>query len=164
MQKVIFIEDPGNFQNMCSGCRLCELICAFRHHNSGNARLARIKVVGLKNGVKVPVVCQHCEDSPCAAACPAGALRREKDGGPVVVDQGRCIGCGTCVNVCPVGGISIEGAAGVAAKCDLCGGDPQCVKYCPSKVLKYSSEQQLSYVKRKRYACSIAEARPERNH
>lgn len=157
MKKVIFIEDRSNYTGMCSGCRLCELMCAFEHHGVGNARLARIKVVSLRYGVKVPVVCQQCSDAPCAAACPTSALTRSRDDGPVTVNQGRCIGCGICVNVCPVGGISMDFKTGVAVKCDLCGGEPQCVKYCPSGVLKLSTEQQLANIKRKRYADSLTE-------
>lgn len=158
MNKIVFIEDPENYLNMCAGCRFCELICSFQHSNMGNDKLSRIKLVSLEKGIKVPIMCQHCEDAPCAAACPSGALTRESKEQPVKVDEGRCIGCGTCVSVCPFGGININPITGVAFKCDLCGGDPHCVKYCPAQVLKFTSEQQHASLKRKKYARTIVDS------
>jgi Fe-S-cluster-containing hydrogenase component 2 len=32
--------------------------------------------------------------------------------------------------------------------CDLCGGDPQCVKYCPREVLFYATDEQVAKIKR----------------
>lgn len=156
-KKVTFVENAADFDQMCSGCRLCELVCSFAHHNLVNPRLARIQVVSLEKGVKVPVVCQQCADAPCAAACPTGALFREKPEGPVLVNEGRCIGCGTCVNVCPVGGISLSPVTGTAIKCDLCQGDPQCVRFCPTNVLKLLTAHQLSHLKKKDYAAKLRE-------
>jgi Fe-S-cluster-containing hydrogenase component 2 len=43
-----------------------------------------------------------------------------------------------CVNACPLGNVSFS--AGKIVKCELCGGDPGCVKYCPSGCLVYSDE------------------------
>jgi Fe-S-cluster-containing hydrogenase component 2 len=42
-----------------------------------------------------------------------------------------------CLLACPYGVIRFDVAAPVARKCDLCGGDPSCVKYCISGALQY---------------------------
>jgi len=46
----------------------------------------------------------------------------------------ECLACGTCVDVCPVGAISIEGGrARVAAACKGCG---RCVAACPTGAMR----------------------------
>ena len=51
-------------------------------------------------------------------------------------DEKKCIGCMTCLAVCPVGWIT---AGRTAVKCDLCRetGAPGCVKNCPNRALVY---------------------------
>jgi indolepyruvate ferredoxin oxidoreductase, alpha subunit len=44
--------------------------------------------------------CRHCLDE---FECPALSL--DEAGGRVVIDGGRCVGCGVCVQVCPEGAI-----------------------------------------------------------
>jgi Fe-S-cluster-containing dehydrogenase component len=44
----------------------------------------------------------HCVEAACVANCPVNAMRKEDDG-TVSYDQAKCIGCGTCVSVCPFG-------------------------------------------------------------
>ncbi|MFO8191839.1 MAG: 4Fe-4S binding protein [Bacillota bacterium] len=46
-----------------------------------------------------------------------------------------CTGCGACVSACPDHMIRLDNEC-KADKCDLCRGDPLCVKYCPSGALK----------------------------
>jgi len=84
--------------------------------------------------------------------CPTGALGRKETDGMVLVNPDLCIGCAMCVNVCPVGGVTLDPVDGVASKCDLCGGDPQCVTYCPAKVLKLTDAGQLASHRMKEYA------------
>ena len=65
--------------------------------------------------------------------------------GVVTCDQRKCVGCRTCVSMCPYGCVSVahHGAREVAFKCDLCGdgfgqpGDPACVAACPNRALIY---------------------------
>src|SRR4030042_5165384 len=48
----------------------------------------------------VPVLCNHCDNPPCALACPVQATYRRADG-IVICDQHRCIGCRYCLIACP---------------------------------------------------------------
>jgi Fe-S-cluster-containing dehydrogenase component len=43
-----------------------------------------------------------------------------------------------------------------ALKCDLCGGNPACVQYCPSKVLVLADHQRSAEVRRRRFAAILA--------
>ena len=76
------------------------------------------------------MVCQQCEDPLCMAMCPAGALSRSPETHAVVVDPDKCLGCRTCVEVCPFGAPSVDPRTGKSEKCNLCDGDPTCVKVC----------------------------------
>ena len=57
------------------------------------------------------------------------------------IDRELCIGCEACVEAC--GSVftpprpRFDAHTGVAVKCHLCFGEPQCVKYCPYGALEY---------------------------
>ena len=145
-QRIGYFENRKDPETICARCRMCELMCAFHHHQVGNPRRARIKIILLGQGEDIPVTCLNCEDPPCLRICPVGALHRKETEGMVLVKEDLCIGCAMCVNVCPVGAITLDPVDGIASKCDLCNGDPQCVAYCPAKVLKLTDAgQQASY-------------------
>ena len=60
--------------NVCTGCKKCEVACAFFHTGRVGNRLARIKVLNLYEiGIDGPVVCLQCEEKFCLQ-CPVGAL------------------------------------------------------------------------------------------
>ncbi len=120
----------------CTGCTICSLACAYAHDHEFNPAYGRIWVVKRQPATDYPVVCMQCAKPPCLNACRVGAITKREDG-LVVVDAARCIGCGACVEACPFGAINLHPIKHVAIKCDLCGGrEPQCVKFCPTKVLK----------------------------
>ena len=83
--------------------------------------------------ISYAVSCRHCEDPICVRSCISGALS-VKDGA-VCIDRERCVGCLTCVLVCPYGAVSQNGD-GVVQKCELClqnsFGAPACVQGCPN--------------------------------
>ena len=71
----------------------------------------------------------------CLKVCLGGRLPPE-DSGAVLIDRAKCTGCGLCAEACPVCAIVMDKQAGIARKCDLCGGDPACVRYCPTGALE----------------------------
>jgi len=48
----------------------------------------------------------------------------------VIVDSEKCIGCGNCIDICSGDVPKLHPQTGKALICDLCGGDPECVKVC----------------------------------
>jgi carbon-monoxide dehydrogenase iron sulfur subunit len=162
-QRVGYFEDLKDPEAQCSRCRLCELICAFHHHQVGNPRRGKIKVISLGKGIDIPVVCLNCGDAPCMNVCPTGALRREGKDGMVLVRSDICIGCSMCVSVCPAGAITLDQVEGTASKCDLCAGDPQCVAYCPAKVLRLTDAEMVSGKRMRMFARSLVNAEEDRN-
>jgi Fe-S-cluster-containing hydrogenase component 2 len=55
------------------------------------------------------------------------------------VDKKKCVGCGACVNICPVGAISMENGKAVIDqnKCTHCG---KCFDACPNGAIRPNSE------------------------
>lgn len=137
-------------EEVCMGCKLCEVHCATAHSASHHVLTAfkaeaprplpRIRVGQSPSGF-LPVQCRHCADAPCVSACLAGALHKDPDTGIVEFDRERCIGCWTCILVCPYGAIQRDTARHTIVKCDLCPGleVPACVANCPNEVLLSSS-------------------------
>ncbi len=135
-------------EEYCLGCRLCEINCLVSHSKSKKIikayRNERDKIqpgmrVEDSGAVSFAVQCRHCDDAPCIEACITGAMRRDPKTGAVVCDDERCVGCWSCIMVCPVGAVLRGKARKVASKCDLCIGTetPVCVLNCPNEALIY---------------------------
>ena len=120
----------------CTGCRLCESICAMYNEGVDDVSRARIHVVRDHAwGLSTPVLCYQCGKPPCINVCPADAIHKDEETGMVQIDYDECIACGLCASECPFGAIiQLENKV---IKCELCGGDPQCVKYCETKAIEY---------------------------
>lgn len=144
--KEIILLDPEK----CVGCRNCALACSFAKEQVFSLGKARIGTIFIpKIGMNVPMVCQHCTRPICMDVCPMEAISRDEERGTVVIDQGLCIGCNMCVIVCPFGGPTIEPETGMIIKCDLCGGDPECVKHCLYGALEFVEATEAAYIKRR---------------
>ena len=121
---------------LCTGCRACEMGCSFFHEQAYSPSLARLHVVKLEDrGVDKPVICLRCAKAPCASACPEGAIAQDPDTKIVRVDEKNCVGCGLCVDACVSGVIQLHPESSIPLLCNLCGGDPDCVKKCPTGAL-----------------------------
>ena len=58
----------------------------------------------------------------------------------------KCVGCLSCVLVCPFGAVKKAQDKKVISKCDLCietGGIPACVQNCPNNALKLIDEDEV---------------------
>ena len=132
----------------CTGCRLCELVCSVKHDGISNPLRSRIRVIKWEaEGVYVPMSCQQCQDAPCMMGCPAGAISRCESTNRVEVDYDLCIGCRTCVSVCPFGAMNFNPIDRKVIKCDLCDGDPQCVRFCEVKAVDFVDADRIGQIK-----------------
>jgi Fe-S-cluster-containing hydrogenase component 2 len=50
--------------------------------------------------------------------------------GAVLVDREKCISCGKCIKACPGNVPILHPGDNKATICNLCNGDPECVKVC----------------------------------
>ena len=157
MAKVLKID-----YQKCTGCRLCELICAVVHDGISNPARSRIKVMKWESeGLYIPMSCQQCEDAPCMIACPVKAISRDEALDRVMVDYDICIGCRTCVSVCPFGAMNFNVIDKKVIKCDLCDGDPQCVRFCDMKAIEYVEADRVSISRKRDAAERLSAAQKE---
>lgn len=138
-------------EELCIGCGLCRVSCE-AHHAGNDDPLKSLKnrlappAGGIRierNGIRcLSVRCRHCEEAACIQSCLTGALSRDPDSGLVLIDQQRCIGCGTCMLVCPFAAIRRDQQTGKVVKCDGCRDVeiPRCVSACPNGALIVEEE------------------------
>lgn len=163
MKKIYAIED------WCLDCKRCEVACKAFHSVYKDAvkayalgdttALNRVRVEGdLVHSVAVN--CRHCAKPKCVEGCISGAMQKDPVTGVVTSDPARCVGCRTCVSMCPFGCVRVEpvgpmpggadatdagecGVKPIAIKCDLYGDghgqpdEPSCVAACPNRALIY---------------------------
>jgi len=152
--KEIFVKT-----DKCTGCLTCKIACAVEHSQSKNLFAAihesprpvsRVYVEWLPDNTKVPVLCRHCEEAPCVNACISGAITRSELN-TVLTDTDKCIGCWTCVMVCPYGVIGRDKHLARAYRCDRCPdlSIPACVTACPTNALVYDTVDTYSKALRK---------------
>jgi len=128
------------FPDKCIGCKICEVSCALEHGFEINPLASRIRVIrDDKKGLDVVGICVQCEEAPCIDICPVQAISIDEKFGAIIVNKELCIGCDQCEKVCPYYGIYLDIKSKKAICCDLCNGDPACVKSCPVNALEYSN-------------------------
>jgi len=151
----------------CVGCRSCQLSCAIEHSAGKNlyAAIAEEPIpryrlfVERSDSLNVPLTCRHCDPAPCLEACIAGAIQRDSRGAVVHLED-RCVGCWTCLMVCPYGVLGQRREKRVAVKCDRCADRavPACVSACPTKALVYEEADEFAARIRKAQASVVARA------
>lgn len=146
----------------CTGCKTCELACkdnkdlsdkiAFRsifEYTGGTWEQQGERWNGDVFSYYVSVACNHCDQPKCLEKCPQGAISKDPDTGIVTSDKEKCIGCGTCVTVCPYGAPKLDTEQKKSVKCDMCadrvaeGKQPICVESCPVRALDFGEIGEL---------------------
>jgi len=111
---------------LCSGCHTCEIACKQEHGLGVGPRVIRVLE---ESPYFKPLFCHHCDDPPCAKACPEDAITKDSETGIVLLDLEKCTGCnavpgtsgaekqGTspCKAECPAH-IDVQGYVGLTAK------------------------------------------------
>jgi len=123
----------------CDGCGACMTACAAAKSETGALVHSRIRVLPDDlTGAFELALCRQCGEPKCVMNCPSGALVKDLDTGLVPWDGSKCINCLLCTAGCAYGGITYDGAVGHVIKCDMCGGDPACVRACPRGALEFN--------------------------
>ena len=128
----------------CVVCRNCEYACSFRQTGDFNREDSNIRVEYHRN-VKIclPQTCMHCDDAWCLEICPAAAITKDIITGAIEINSERCAGCKMCILACPFGNIHFDKINMVSRKCNLCKGEPNCVSFCISGALQYTTDQKV---------------------
>lgn len=131
-------------EKICGGCGLCGIHCTLNKDGVNAPDIARIQVDSFRfeewdNKAKP---CLQCVDPQCMRYCPTGALKVDETTGARIIDDKFCIGCQECIKHCVYDPprIRYDAVKQKATKCDLCGGDPECVKICPRGALSYYTD------------------------
>jgi Fe-S-cluster-containing hydrogenase component 2 len=113
-------------KELCSGCRICEMVCSLFHTGMINPERSaiRIRKNDLGNGIREPVVCRRCRKMKCLEG--EGA-EESKEAKLFIWDQKRA-------EKCTFGALPVF--RGEALHCDLCGGNPRCVMVCTTGALR----------------------------
>lgn len=144
----------------CLACKSCELACATEHSKSKEliaalreqplpAHRVRVFSIEQQEGKARPggvaLQCRQCDDPACVEACIAGGIVKDEATGVVSFNQEKCVGCWSCVMVCPYGAIVRMPGGGYAVKCDRCPDReiPACVEACPTHALVLCEENEL---------------------
>jgi len=135
----------------CHGCNCCTLACSFIKTGKFNIAKANISIVAIHDStdLTLPVFCLQCLEPACMDVCPAGAIYRNGESGAVVINEDLCVGCKMCIMACPIGGPWFDDENNKIMKCDLCGGDPKCVKFCAYGALQYVTAEESTFKRRK---------------
>jgi anaerobic carbon-monoxide dehydrogenase iron sulfur subunit len=132
-------------EEICMGCGLCEVYCTVQHSKTKDIikayketpkPISRVRLEVAKP-ISFAIQCRNCEDAPCVTACLSGAMTIDEETGLIKHNKNKCIGCWTCVMVCPYGALKMDISGKVVAKCDLCQEleSPACVANCPNRAL-----------------------------
>jgi len=161
--KKAFVIDVGR----CNGCHCCQIACKDEHVGNDWTPYAKPQpdtgqfwlklheyVRGTVPKVKMhymAILCQHCDEAPCMAACKIDGAVYKRDDGLVIIDPEKCTGCRTCVDACPYDVIYFNEDLNLAQKCTGCahllddGWEvPRCVDICPTQAIRFGEESEFA--------------------
>ncbi len=146
MEKLLLVD-----MTKCTGCKQCSLACSFIKESIFDMYRSRIKVRKKEDiALGLQLLCEQCDAHPCIDACAEAALTRDENTGIITVNADACTGCGSCAEVCPYHGIRLHPETNVPLICDLCGGDPYCVKHCVPEALMWVDATDELYKQKKK--------------
>jgi Fe-S-cluster-containing hydrogenase component 2 len=125
-------------EEKCIACDLCSGVCSL--HKLGRVQPAGACIHVTRNpseylGGTRCSVCDMTHERECVESCPTGALVWDEAAGVVRFIEEECTRCGACVDVCP--NVHLDAVDARIMICDLCDGDPLCVKWCPEGALTW---------------------------
>jgi Fe-S-cluster-containing dehydrogenase component/formate-dependent nitrite reductase membrane component NrfD len=157
----------------CIGCHACTIACKAEHEIPIGVNRCWVKTVekGTFPDTRrffFPVLCNQCDEAPCARICPTSALYKRRDG-IVDLNGAVCIGCRACMVACPYDQLFIDPNTQTAEKCNFCANRvenkllPACVSVCPTECRIFGDmEDPTSEVSRVVHSAGITTRKPEK--
>ena len=104
----------------CSGCHLCEMVCSLFHLRIINTEKSAIRIYkdDLDTSLNTPFLCRQCKEMKCLNGEKVMQTQERKK---FIWNKARA-------ERCPFNALSVIGKE--AFHCNLCGGNPQCIKVC----------------------------------
>ncbi len=126
------------YRDRCSGCRLCQQVCAIRHFGEINPKKAALRIEAKfpNPGKYRPVVCSQC--GKCAAVCRENAIT-QNESGAYIVDKDKCTLCGECVTACPLKVVFRHPDCSHVIICDFC---LECTRVCNTDALAAAGQKE----------------------
>jgi len=175
MTKAIFCDI-----DKCVNCYTCVVACKVKHMSPPypvNPPLAEPKGINLIDVIQVGpeiheggvsqsfvcISCMHCADAPCIRCCPTSAIYKDSETNITLVNRERCIGCRSCLSVCPFGAPSFD-VAGKLLLCDMCidrikeGKKTACEAACVARAIITGTPEEIAEIKAKKASKRIAQA------
>lgn len=93
---------------------------------------------------QVSAFCLHCGAALAmwtvhSAAVQSAGTSGEKGKPKPVINATLCIGCGSCIEVCPeTGALELVGGKAILSNADRCTGHAKCAEACPTQAIRYS--------------------------
>ncbi len=143
-EEKVLVHDPA----LCTGCMRCMTTCSTYNNGATSLTRSRIQIMRHEGYATTGIdeesefifealACRQCDKPFCLNFCTVRAIRRDKDTHAMVINYDKCIGCRMCITVCPFGAPLYDSVRKQVIKCNLCDGDPQCVRFCPTNALQF---------------------------
>lgn len=75
-------------------------------------------------------------------SCLMNVIYKERSTGVTLRHINGCIGCRVCELSCPFSAAVYDPVGDKVFSCDLCGGSPMCIEYCPQGALLFVDSQE----------------------